>query len=109
MLVCHELAHVLTAWQVGGHPAWPVFIPLGIIVLAITRVRQIDRRYVPLVALSGPIVGAMLSLLAIGIGIFLRSPVIIRGASLILGSEIFTGTLGADGSHARKARLYCDH
>ena len=103
ILLFHELAHYLTALGVEAKPELPFFIPLGIVMIGVTRVRELRVRHVPLVALSGPIVGTFLSIFALSLGLVLKSPRLVLGSSCSLMFEVYGGTFGSDGSKARKA------
>lgn len=102
VLLFHEFSHYLTALIVNAKPQLPFFIPLGFAIIGITKVKGIKTKDVRLVALSGPIVGAFVSLTALLLGLVLGSSVLVIGASCSLVFEVYSGTLGSDGAKARK-------
>jgi len=102
VLFFHELAHYLSALAVGAKPIFPIFIPLGFMIIGLTRIKKINPKFIPGIALSGPIVGAMLSSMALVLGIVLNSSLVVLGAGISLVCEVFSGTIGSDGSIARK-------
>lgn len=106
ILVSHELAHVIAALVVGAKPSWPIFIPLGIIVLGLTKIKDIDLAYVKLVALAGPMLGAWLSLMVLIIGAALGNTILLVAGGLSFLFEVLTGTIGHDGRIAKRYAQY---
>lgn len=104
VLFGHEFAHYVSAWNLGAEPEFPFFIPLGIILIGITRVKNLNKKDIPTVALSGPIMGMYLALIGIALGFAISSPILMMGAAGSFVFELFAATLGSDGSRARKWR-----
>lgn len=102
VLIFHEFSHYLTALGVGAEPQLPIFIPLGIAIIGLTKVKNLNIKHVKLVALSGPVVGSFLSMLAILLGLALGSSIVTLGGVCSLAFEVYSGTLGSDGSKARQ-------
>lgn len=106
VLYMHEFAHFATARATGAEAQWPMFIPLVLFVVGMTHIQHLHKKDIPVVALSGPIVGMIVSILALIVGLLLGSPLVILGAAWSFVFELFAATAGKDGSYAREWRNY---
>jgi len=104
VLFTHEFSHFLAARFVGAEAKWPIFIPLVVFLVGFTRIKNINTKDISFVALSGPIVGMVVALIAIAIGFLLGSSVLILAAGWSFVFELFAATLGKDGKQARMWR-----
>lgn len=102
VLFAHELGHVLVAFARGANPYPPVFIPLGVITIGITRIPELaelsprHRRYLHL---AGPIAGASACFALLPLALWSQLSLAL---ALLLVSELANGTIGPDGKNWRK-------
>ena len=105
-LIAHEYGHYLAALMHDGAPDHPVFIPLIIGSIGLTRVRNLPnlpartKRYI---ILAGPTAGAMSALFMLPFAIMSGNPVLLWGVLLAMAWEIYNGTLGSDGKRWKEA------
>lgn len=103
ILSSHELGHALVAKAYGAHPSPPVFVPLGVVTLGMTRIRGMPKNgsHRSSVYLAGPVAGFSTScMLLLGL---LHSPWLLLGL-VFTASEVYAYLLGSDAKKAKKAR-----
>jgi hypothetical protein len=102
VILTHEFAHYFTAHAVGAKPRLPVFVPLGVGVLGVTRIQGLDSQTRRQVAIAGPLAGLSIAIaiamVALGTG-FVEIAV---AALLAAGWEGYAATFGSDGRKFRQ-------
>lgn len=106
VLFLHEFGHFAMAKLKGAEADWPLFIPLLFFVVGMTHITHLHKKDISAVALSGPIIGMIVSLVAFAIGILLGSSLVVLAAAWSFVFELFAATAGKDGSYAREWRSY---
>lgn len=103
-LIAHETGHALLA-RFSGAKTWPpIFVPLGIGAVGLTRVERLDDRFRSAVALAGPLAGlATVALLGV-LSVMLSAESLILPLLILVAAEIYAATLGSDGRKFRHAR-----
>jgi hypothetical protein len=104
VVVAHEFGHYFSALNLGQNPLLPFFIPLIYGVLGGTTVKGKDPVSLQSVALAGPMVGAIVSVLVMIVGAAIAMTPMVWAAFWMLLFQVWSGTFGADGRRYRRHR-----
>ena len=103
VLFIHELGHYLVAKYHKAKVSYPIFLPLPLFSVGLTRIRDLSLSKVPVVALSGMLFSiSFIIFLLINNYFLLLFPTSILFA--ILFSELFYNFIGFDGKKYRSAK-----
>lgn len=102
VVAAHEFGHYFAAAKTGQMPLLPFFIPLIYGVLGGTTVKGRDPNHLQSVALAGPMVGSIVSIIAMFIAIALKFTPMAWASFWMLLFQIWSGTFGADGRRYRR-------
>ena len=101
ILLIHELGHYYIGKYYGSTVSYPVFIPLFLFSIGMTKVKNIPYKDKPAVALAGPAfaVSTILLVIILNTVFTLYSNLVL---ALILGREMVMNFIGSDGKYYRK-------
>lgn len=104
VLIIHEVGHIMAGILVGADVSAPIFIPLGIFVLGMTRIRNVSEEFKGLVAIAGPALGygLALGLLLSAVYSGLHTLTWVCVSAILV--ELWSATCGSDGRKYRRAR-----
>lgn len=93
ILVAHELGHYFSAHSSGAYPDLPIFLSLGLIVVGLTQVHELNPVHRPSVAIAGPFAGMYVGLSLCIVSLLVASPSLlyigILGTSVEFSSLFF--------------------
>jgi hypothetical protein len=104
VLIAHELGHYFVARRYHADPSLPIFLPLPFLLIAATKIKQVDRQTRRKIACAGPCAGAfsvailLLFTIALGAAVDLLIFLVI-----LLITEIVFNFFGSDGRRFRAA------
>lgn len=103
VLLAHELGHYIWAKRYTKNVDFPIFLPLPILLVGFTRVKNLSDIQKSEVALAGPIFGSIAAFLLIIFNFIFRlfSPALLLALFI---SEIVFNYFGMDGMKYRKYR-----
>jgi len=104
IVAAHEFGHYFAAAKTGQMPLLPFFIPLIYGVLGGTTVKGKDPNHLQSVALAGPMVGSIVSIILMMISIAMRFTPMAWASFWMLLFQVWSGTFGADGRRYRRHR-----
>lgn len=104
VVIAHEFGHVVIAQMLGADPDPPIFIPFGILVLGISRIREQTPEIGQFIALAGPLCGASMAFTLLIFSLLTWNVPAIIASLWFLGWELFNLTIGSDGKKFRKWR-----
>lgn len=104
VLVAHELGHFGVARLLEIKSSLPLFIPLGPLAMGATYIPTKEQKHIRAISLSGPIAGFTVSIAFLIAFLLVGSTIGIWFAAGMTLKEIFSGTIGSDGSKFRKAK-----
>lgn len=102
IVAAHEFGHYFAALRLDQMPMLPFFIPLVYGVLGGTTVKGKDPRHLQSVALAGPMIGALISVVIIMISIAIKFTPMAWASFWMLLFQVWSGTFGADGRRYRR-------
>lgn len=105
VLISHEFAHAFSALGFGASVWPPFFVPLGVGVLGLTRVRNLDPAFRSAVAIAGPLTGMFVAATLLALTSIAGLAMFTLPLLLVFGAELFSATIGSDGRKYRNARI----
>lgn len=104
ILFSHELGHIVVGKVAGGEPSPPYYIPLGWILIGVSKIKGLSATARPWVALAGPSAGALMAAAILSIALWTGNVSLAWVAAAGLVFEIYAGSLGSDGRKFRAWR-----
>jgi len=101
MLLVHEFGHYFVSRLYGADPDLPYFIPLPLISIGITRIRNLDPKYISQVSMAGMLYSSMFLILLIMFNLITPFFSTLYLFSMLLLELLFNIT-GSDGKRYRK-------
>ena len=102
IVAAHEFGHYFSALSLGQNPLLPFFIPLIYGVLGGTTVKGKDPIHLMTVALAGPMVGSIVSVIVMITALAMGFTPMLWAAFWMLLFQVWSGTFGADGRRYRR-------
>ena len=102
IVAAHEFGHYFMAATLGQDPLLPFFIPLIYGVLGGTTVKGKDPLHLMNVALAGPMVGSIVSIIIMIAAFAMGFLPMVWAAFWMLLFQVWSGTFGADGRRYRR-------
>jgi hypothetical protein len=109
ILFSHELGHIVAGILAGGEASPPVYIPLGWILLGVSKIKGLSDRSRPWVAMAGPGAGVMMALVLMSIAWWTGNVPLAWMAAAGLVFELYAATFGSDGRKFRAWRKRARH
>lgn len=105
VVTLHELGHWYSAWCRGGDPYPPLFLPLGVATIGMTRVGGLEdlssraKRYI---IASGPLTGCLTAVALLPFAYVIGGKLLVFTTLGLCVMELYAGLLGSDGKKWRR-------
>lgn len=97
ILIVHEYGHYWAALLGGAEPELPIFLPLGVLVIGMTRTRKVSHQLRKTIAGAGPSAALYVTGTLAILGVLLAAPLLITLGSIGVATECIVFIFGSDG------------
>ena len=104
VIIAHEFGHVLAAKYLGADAETPIFIPLGPLILGLSKIITDQADIHQFVALAGPLAGAFIALALLVASLLVGFYSGVWAGAWMFSYEAYAITFGSDGKKFRKWR-----
>lgn len=97
VLLAHEFGHYFAGKFSRAESRPPIFIPLGVLTIGLTKVKDLNKHQILATALAGPLAGLLAALALAVYAVLFALESLAFMAGMIIVNELFSFIFGADG------------